>query len=69
MNTIGKDKLWSLRRYYFSLTGDEQDTYLATKMQMVKAIWPTSRSRSSIISSMHNNVVELHSRFRYVLVI
>ena len=39
MNAIGKDKLWSLRRYYFSLTGDEQDTYLATKMQMVKAIW------------------------------
>ena len=39
MNAIGKDKLWSLRQYYFSLTGDEQDTYLATKMQMVKAIW------------------------------
>ena len=38
MNTIGKDKLRSLRRYYFSLTGDEQDTYLGTKMQMVKAI-------------------------------
>ena len=34
----GKDKLRSLRRYYFSLTGDEQDTYLATKMQMVKHI-------------------------------
>ena len=32
MNVIGKDKLWSLRRYYFSLTGDEQDSYLGTKM-------------------------------------
>ena len=39
MKSIGKDKLRSLRRYYFSLTGDEQDTYLGTKMQMVKAIW------------------------------
>ena len=38
MYAIGKDKLRSLRRYYFSLTGDEQDTYLATKMQMVKDI-------------------------------
>ena len=35
MNAIGKDKLWSLRRYYFSLTGDEQDTYLARKMHML----------------------------------
>ena len=34
MTAIGKDKLWSLR----SLTANEQDTYLATKMQMVKAI-------------------------------
>ena len=38
MNAIRKDKLRSLMQYYFSLTGDEQDTYLATKMQMVKAI-------------------------------
>ena len=28
---------------------------------------PTSRSRSSIISSLHNNVVKLHSRFCIVL--
>ena len=32
MFTIGKDKLRSIRRYYFSLTGNEQDTYLTTKM-------------------------------------
>ena len=32
MKSIGKDKLRLLRRYYFSLTGDEQDTYLGTKM-------------------------------------
>ena len=38
MSAIGKDKLRSLRRYYFSLTGDEQDTYLMTHMQMVKDI-------------------------------
>ena len=39
MTAIGKDKLRSLRRYYFSLIGNQQDTYLPTKMQMVKAIW------------------------------
>ena len=39
MNTIRKDTLRSLMRYYFTLTSDEQDNYLATKMQMVKAIW------------------------------
>ena len=38
MSAIGKDKLRSLRRYYFSLTGDEQDTYLMTHMQMLKDI-------------------------------
>ena len=32
MSVIGKDKLRSIRRYYFSLTGNEQDTYLTTKM-------------------------------------
>ena len=32
MSAIGKDKLWSLRRYYFSLIGEEQDTYLMTHM-------------------------------------
>ena len=39
MSMIGNKKLWSLRHYYFSLTGDEQDTYLTAKMQMVKDIW------------------------------
>ena len=39
MSTIEKDKLRSLRHYYFSLTSDEQDTYLMTHMQMVKDIW------------------------------
>ena len=38
MSAIGKDKLRALRRYYFSLTGDEQDTYLMTHMHMVKDI-------------------------------
>ena len=38
MATIGKEKLRAIRRYYFSLTGNEQDTYLTTKMQMVKDI-------------------------------
>ena len=39
MSAIGKDNLRSLRRYFFSLTSNEQDTYLTTKMQMVKDIW------------------------------
>ena len=70
MKSIGKSKLQSLRRYYFSLTGDEPDTYLGTKMQMVKAIWSDIKiSFEYIIFSMHNNVVGLHSRFCYVLVI
>ena len=38
MATIGIGKLRAIRRYYFSLTGNEQDTYLTTKMQMVKDI-------------------------------
>ena len=35
MSMIGKSKLRELRRYYFSMTGDEQDTYLASHMQLV----------------------------------
>ena len=35
MATIGKQNLQSLRRYYFSLNGDEQDTYLMTHLQIV----------------------------------
>ena len=35
MATIGKQNLRSLRRYYFSLNGDEQDTYLMTHLQIV----------------------------------
>ena len=36
MTMIGKKKLKDLRHYYFSLNGDEQDTYLSSYMQMVK---------------------------------
>ena len=36
MINIGKKKLKDLSHYYFSLNGDEQDTYLSTHMQMVK---------------------------------
>ena len=36
MTMIGKKKLKDLRHYYFSLNGDEQDTYLSSHMQMVK---------------------------------
>ena len=35
MSMIGKDKLRELRRYYFSFTNDNQDTYLTTHMEMV----------------------------------
>ena len=35
MSLIGKSKLRELRRFYFSMTGDEQDTYLGSHMQMV----------------------------------
>ena len=35
MSMIGKSKLRELRRYYFSMTGDEQDTYLGSHMQLV----------------------------------
>ena len=35
MPRIGKENLRSLQRYYFSLIGDEQDTYLLTHLQMV----------------------------------
>ena len=65
MSAIGKDKLRSLWRYYFSLTGDEQDTYLITHMQMLKEI--LSDIKISFEYSMDYNVVELHSRFCYVL--
>ena len=65
MSAIGKDKLRSLRQYYFSLTGDEQDTYLITHMQMLKEI--LSDIKISFEYSMDYNVVELHSRFCYVL--
>ena len=34
MPMFGKDKLRALQCYYFSLTDDEEDTYLATHMQM-----------------------------------
>ena len=40
MSTIAKDKLMSRWRYYFSVTGNEQDT-VTTKMQMVKDICPS----------------------------
>ena len=33
MSMIGKAKLQELRRYYFSMTGDEEDTYLGSHMQ------------------------------------
>ena len=35
MSRIGKDNLQSLRHYYFSVTGDEQETYPMTHLQMV----------------------------------
>ena len=35
MSLIGKSKLRELRRFYFLMTGDEQDTYLGSHMQMV----------------------------------
>ena len=57
MSAIGKDKLRSIRRYYFSLTGNEQDTYLTTKMQMLKGIC----SNIKISFEYYLFVVELHS--------
>ena len=56
MSAIGNDKR-SLRRYYFSLTGNEQDTYLTTKMQMLKGIC----SNIKISFEYYLFVVELHS--------
>ena len=38
MFRIGKERLRTIRRYYLSLIGNEQDTYLTTKIQMVKDI-------------------------------
>ena len=35
MSMIGKTKLRELRRHYFSMTGDEQDIYLTSHMQLV----------------------------------
>ena len=35
MSMIGKSKLRELRRYYFSMIGDEQDTYHGSHMQLV----------------------------------
>ena len=43
MSKICQDKLRELRRYYFTLTSDEQDTYLSIHMWMVS-------NRSSDIS-------------------
>ena len=67
MSAIGKDELRALRRYYFSLTGDEQGTYLMTHLQMV-----SNKSLDISISFKyyllwHNNVVEWHSRSHFVL--
>ena len=72
MAMIGKGKLRAIRRYYFSLTGNEQDTYLTTKMQMVKDICSQDADGEgqyllSIICSQDANVVELLSKLHYVL--
>ena len=56
------------RGIILSIPSDEQDTYLGTKMQMVKAIWSDIKILFEYYLLDAHNVVGLHSRFRYVLV-